>query len=166
MLTGEVTPYGEPSLDNVYSHPRVSPSGKVAYVQHARGRWQLNLPVTGSHVVTPEWSGESIVATVFAGGFADIHSFANATDQPLTRAHGGAFEPAPAHDGRIFFMSLDPDGYLVRVLNEPKALPTTLLTDHDLAPALPPVPAPPVMLESRSVSEPRAYGTGRQELAG
>ncbi|MEA2491263.1 MAG: hypothetical protein QOH21_3055 [Acidobacteriota bacterium] len=40
LETGAVTPLTEPSIDHVYSHPRVSPDGtRVAYVAHRDGSW-------------------------------------------------------------------------------------------------------------------------------
>jgi len=155
LLTGAVTAVNEPSLDEVYSHPRGD-----AYVVHRPGDgWQLHPPLTTAHVVSPEWSGQALVATVFANGFADLHRFVNGSDEQLTRAPGGAFQPAPSPDGRIFFMSLDPDGYVVRVLN-------TSTPQHL---SLPPDPtithSTPVALESREISKPKNYGIGRQEFA-
>jgi hypothetical protein len=165
MLTGAVTARTEPSLDSVYSHPRADGSGRVAYVIHrARGTWQLEPPWSGSHVATPEWSGDSIVATTFASGFADLHKFKEGSDEPLTRAPGGAFQSAPSPDGRVFFMSLEPDGYVVRVLPAMTATAAPVV-DPSLAPALPPAPVPPAMIESRPVSVPHEYGIGRQEFA-
>jgi hypothetical protein len=43
---------------------------------------------------------------------------ATALQGPLTRTRGGAFDPAPSSDGRVFFMSLEPDGYVVRMLDK------------------------------------------------
>jgi len=157
LLTGEVTPYNQPSLDEVYSHPR----GEAYVVHRPGGGWELHPPLTAAHVVSPEWSGDAIVATVFAEGFADLHRFTNGTDEQLTRARGGAFQSAPSPDGRIFFMSLDPDGYVVRVLNAPTAPLPPL--------SLPPDPSithsKPIPLESRSIGTPKDYGIGRQEFA-
>jgi len=156
LLTGAATAVNEPSLDEVYSHPR----GDAYVVHRPGGGWRLHPPLTTAHVVSPEWSGDALVATVFANGFAELHRFTNGTDEQLTRAPGGAFQPAPSPDGRIFFMSLDPDGYVVRVL----PVAQTLLS-------VPPVADPsithstPVMLESREISKPKDYGLGHQEFA-
>jgi WD40-like Beta Propeller Repeat len=156
LLTGDVTAVNEPSLDEVYSHPR----GDAYVVHRPGGGWQLHPPLTTAHVVSPEWSGEALVATVFANGFAELHRFANGNDEQLTRAPGGAFQPAPSPDGRIFFMSLDPDGYVVRVLNASTPLaPLSLAPDPSIAHST------PVMLESREVGKPKDYGIGHQEFA-
>ena len=156
LLTGEVTAVNEPSLDEVYSHPR----GDAYVVHRPGGGWQLHPPLTTSHVVSPEWSGDALVATVFASGFADLHRFANGNDEQLTRAPGGAFQPAPSPDGRIFFMSLEPDGYAVRVLNS-----STALTALSLTPDPSITHSTPVTLESREIGKAKDYGIGRQEFA-
>jgi hypothetical protein len=157
LLTGEVKAVNEPSLDEVYSHPRGD-----AYVVHRPGEgWQLHPPLTSSHVISPEWSGDALVATVFASGYADLHRFTNGTDEQLTRAPGGAFQPAPSPDGRIFFMSLDPDGYVVRVQNAstPPLPPLSLAPDPSITHSI------PVMLEAKPVGIPKNYGLGKQEFA-
>ena len=157
LLTGAVTPYGEPSLDEVFSHPRANADGKVAYVHHVRGHWLLEPQWTTAHVVSPDWTGNAIVASVFESSYADLHRFTDTTDEQLTRAPGGAFEPATSPDGRIFFMSLEPAGFVLRVL----PVTQTLLSVPSA-----PTPAPKsVPLESREVSPSHPYGLGRQELA-
>jgi hypothetical protein len=182
MLTGDVTSVTEPSLDRVYTHPRVSADGKrIVFAQH-HGGWQLvirelstgaetPLPIDArTSTASPEWSRtnpDELYATVFEQGFVDIHRFTIAGEhQPVTRARGGAISPAPVPDGRVFFMSLDPDGFVVRVLppNPPPARPPVF--DRALVPALPPEPAKPGMLASHEVPPPRPYGIGRQEVAG
>jgi hypothetical protein len=59
--------------------------------------------------------------TVLAGGYAELHRVSAGASTPITRTGGGAFDPAPSKDGRIFFMSLEPDGYVLRVLDERSA---------------------------------------------
>jgi dipeptidyl aminopeptidase/acylaminoacyl peptidase len=181
LLTGAVTPLTEASLDDIATHPRVSADGKrIAYAGHtAHGPWKLFvIPVGGqapspvlsstANIAYPEWSRTNptdLYATVFESGFADIHRFADGTDERITRARGGAFQPAPSADGRIFFMSLDPGGYVVRVLTPDAQPPAPLVADRALAPAIPPEPSKPVALASQPLPPPHAYGIGRQELA-
>ncbi|HKR64945.1 MAG TPA: hypothetical protein VJZ00_14520, partial [Thermoanaerobaculia bacterium] len=112
LTNGGVRPRTPASIDVIESHPRVSADGtRIAHVAHRTGRWTLFIddePQTvDGDAATPEWMGEDIVLTVFARGFAELHSLAK---RPLTRTRGGAFQPAPAKDGSVFFMSLDPDG--------------------------------------------------------
>jgi hypothetical protein len=143
LETGAVTPRAPASIDIVETHPRVSPDGKrIAHVAHRDGRWALFIddvdvatPFDGD-AATPEWtSNGDIVLTLFTRGFAELHSLANG---PITRTRGGAFEPAPASDGRVFFMSLDPDGYVLRVLPSIALAPALPALDASLAPAIPP----------------------------
>lgn len=82
----------------------------------------------------------------------------------LTRTTGGAFDPAPAPDGRIFFTSLDPEGFVLRVLEPAGTAAAWAIDDAALIPAIPPPPPVPPVLETRSVSGPQPYGIGRQEL--
>lgn len=179
--TGAVTVLTEASIDHVYSHPRVSPDGtRVAYVAHRAGTWSIEtlplggggptvLPVPGAGLdaSSPEWlRDDAIVATLAGGGFAELHRITlDGVATPLTRSAGGAFEPAPAPDGRIFFMSLDPDGYVVRVLPSAAAAPAPRpVYEAALVPAIPP-PAPAVQpFAEGDVGTPRPYGIGRQEL--
>jgi hypothetical protein len=165
LTTGAVTPRTEASIDVVYSHPRVSVDGRVAYVAHRGGTWGLyvdeqrvELPGDAS---SPEWlpSGE-IIATVSRGGFAELHR----GPTPVTRSRGGAFSPAPAPDGRVFFMSLEPDGYVVRVLPSLSEAAGPPAADALLIPAIPP-PAPRgTAFAAAELAPPRDYGLGRQEL--
>jgi hypothetical protein len=175
LTNGTVTPRGEASIDRVISHPRVSPDGRrIAHVAHRGGRWTLlvndaaiELPADPA---SPEWlSNEELLVTVFSRGFAELHRVRlDGTTTPVTRTPGGAFQPAPAKDGRAFFMSLEPDGYVVRELTELTAAPAPPAYDATLVPALPPA-------ERRtgfSLSTPGGsrlkpalrYGLGRQEL--
>jgi WD40 repeat protein len=177
---GDVTPMTEPSLDVVYSHPRVSKDGtRITYVAHRSGAWHLVVRDVASgaetvlaphgNVATPEWMGENVVATVMRDGFIDLfvtkengaQTFLSA---PLTRTAGAAFEPAPSPDGRLFFMSLEPDGYTLRVLDRAEPAPERTAAARSLVPALPPAPSTPTAFASQPVPPSRAYGLGHQEL--
>jgi hypothetical protein len=179
--TGAVTPLTDASIDHVYSHPRVSPDGtRVAYVAHRAGTWAMEIlaldggapttlpmPRAGLDASSPEWLGnDALVATLAGGGFAELYRISvDGAATPLTRAAGGAFEPAPAPDGRIFFMSLDPDGYVVRVLPSAAPAPTPRpVYEASLVPAIPGAPPTVQPFAATEVAPPRAYGLGRQEF--
>lgn len=179
LATGSVRPLTEPSLDRVYSHPRVSRDGRrIAFVAHTTGTWHLvvrDLASGSEHVfdmpprtnvAMPEWSRTSgdLFATVMSGGFIDIDRFTpDGTAVPVTRTSGGAFSPAPSSDGRLFFMSLEPDGYTVHVLNQETPAPPREASTRSLVPALPPAPSTPPLFAERPVEGPWRYGIGRQE---
>jgi hypothetical protein len=182
LMTGSVSPQTEASIDVVYSHPRVSPDGaRIAYVAHRDGGWRLFVEdLSGvrraedpaaeaaaapwslaGDVSSPEWlASGGIIATVSKGGFAELHR----EGAPVTRSRGGAFSPAPAPDGRVFFMSLEPDGYVVRVLESIEDAPAPPPADPMLIPAIPPAPPQVTPFAASEVSPPRGYGIGRQEL--
>jgi len=183
LATGAVTPRMQASIDVVVTHPRVSPDGaRIAHVAHRDGRWTLyvndaaiTLPGDPS---SPEWiTNDELIVTVFAQGFAELYGVrwrqpplstaaAPAAATPITRTRGGAFDPAPSPDGRIYFMSLDPDGYVVRVLEDIRragspSLQTAL--DASLVPAIPPQAGTATPFVAQPVTS-HAYGIGRQEL--
>ena len=187
LTTGEVTPRTPPSLDIVYSHPRASTDGRIAWAEHAGGEWHVAidgklLPAIGAFA--PEWGPNGALFAAVAGrGFIDIAKFATLdirrSDSPVrpggpdglenpsyvTRSAGMALDPAPSPDGSLYFMSLDPDGFVVRRLADTTAVtPRTLAFDRSLVPALPPPPATPIVLHDEPV-RPRPYGFGRQEWA-
>ena len=164
LTTGAVTPRTEASIDVVYTHPRVSADGRVAYVAHREGRWALyvddarmELPGDAS---SPEWLGPDLIATVSRGGFAELYRGTT----PITRTRGGAFSPAPSPDGRVFFMSLDPDGYVVRVLPAIAEAAPPPPFDELLVPAVPPVAPRGTTFTAETLAAPRRYGIGRQEF--
>jgi len=184
---GVVSPLIEPSLDVVYSHPRVSRDGaRIAYASHSSGAWHLavrevangaeRVIATEGNVATPEWRGDNIVATVMNGGFIDLAQFDGAppsggeaaaplsNQTQITRTSGGAFEPAPSPDGRLFFMSLEPDGYTMRVLDRVEPAPPRTAQSRSLVPALPPARSTPAVFASQTVPPSHAYGLGHQEL--
>jgi Tol biopolymer transport system component len=200
LVTGEVTPRGEASIDHVISAPHVSPdTRRIAHVAHHGGRWTLfvdDVPlVVPGDPASPAWlSNDELVVTLFARGFAELYRVSlteGGTATSITRSAGGAFDPAPSPNGRIFFTSLDPDGYVVRVLTSrgqgaggggqetqarssaPCALPPAPCFDKapepppydaSLVPALSPLPVPRERNETtQTVAPGRPYGIGRQE---
>jgi WD40 repeat protein len=168
LATGAVSEITPPSLDTVYSHPRAHGS-QIAFVSHQKGEWTLSVDdrvvLSGVNVASPEWSGNSIVAAVLSGGFAELHQIElTGEHHPITRSSGGAFEPAPAPDGRVFFMGLEPDGFVLRV-TQPAPAEAGVPFDPALVPAIPPVIPPPPAFSTGALSPPRPYGIGRQEVA-
>jgi len=167
LATGTITPRTEPSLDVVYSHPRAAIDGRIAWAEHANGEWRVvidgkPLPVAGAF--SPEWTANGALFAAVAGrGFIDIARVDEAGATYVTRSAGMALSPSPSPDGSLYFMSLDPDGFVVRRLSDPTPLPSSTLTfDRSLVPALPPPPATPVALHDEPVT-PRPYALGRQE---
>lgn len=175
LTTGAVTPRGEASIDTVVSHPRVSPDGnRIAWVQHREGAWSLHvddraIPLAGD-AATPAWlSNDELVVSLFTRGFAELHRVRlDGTSTPITRTAGGAFSPAPVPDHRVFFTSLNPDGYVLRVLNDvgPASAPAVPPPSPaaDLVPAIPPAPPTPPTFATQQLTS-RPYGIGRQEFA-
>ncbi len=167
LTTGEVTPRTPPSLDIVYSHPRVAAGGRIAWAEHTGGEWHVAIdgkPLPAIGAFAPEWGPNGALFAALAGrGFIDIARIDGATPSFLTRSAGMALDPAPSPDGSLYFMSLDPDGFAVRRLNNTSTVPSqTPAFDRSLVPALPPAPATPVVLRDEPVT-PRPYGLGRQE---
>jgi len=161
LLTGDVTPRGEASIDHVITHPRVSPDGKrIAQVAHRGGRWTLYIDDVAVDVpgdpASPEWiSNDELIVTVLAGGYAELHRVSVGASTPITRTGGGAFESAPSKDGRIYFMSLEPDGYVVRVI-EPRGAAAPA--------AVPPAPGRRgAGVTAGEAPAPRKYRLGKQE---
>lgn len=177
LTTGAVTPRTEASIDIVRTTPRVSPDGtRIAHVAHERGAWSLvvddraiTLPGDAS---SPEWlSNDELVVTLFTRGFAELHRVRlDGTATQITRARGGAFDVAPGPDGSVFFMSLEPDGFVLRHLRSNG----TQLADvgglqaaapqASFVPAIPPQPTTPATFAIEQVTS-REYGIGRQELS-
>ena len=182
LETGEITPRHEASIDAVVTHPRVSPDGtRIAHVAHRGGKWTLfvndeAIALPGDPA-SPAWiSNEELVVTVYSRGFAELYQVPSPLRgegqgegrvsrlTPITRTSGGAFDAAPSPDGRIFFMSLDPNGYVVRVLDKIEPAPQPPPVDASLVPAIPPQPPTPTTFTAQPVTS-RPYGLGRQEFA-
>jgi hypothetical protein len=181
LNSGDVVPLTEPSLDRVYTHPRVSADGsQVAFAMHDQSSWRLAIRAIGSgderivpnearsNVAMPEWSRTNpneLYATVLSGGFIDLHRFgADDSNVAITRTNGAAFSPAASPDGRIFFMALERDGFVVRVIRPETPVSALPPIDRALAPALPPDAARAIPFAAGPLSMPRPYGLGRQEL--
>jgi len=182
LRSGAITERTPPSLDVVYSHPRASADGRIAWAEHTNGEWHVAidgkpcgtgtlvcasgriapLPITGAF--SPEWGPNgSLFAAVAGRGFIDIARIDENAPSFITRSAGMALSPAPSPDGSLYFMSLDPAGFVVRRLADTTpAPPQTLAFDRSLVPALPPPPATPIALHDEPVSR-RPYGIGRQE---
>jgi hypothetical protein len=192
LASGSVQALTEPTVEEIYDRPRVSPDGsRIAYALHREGVWRLVLrdveggaggrprelaPPPGGTVSSPAWSadGRTVYAAVGLRGFIDLWAFpldAANPPIPLTRTQGAAFAPASAPDGSgIFFLSLQPEGFDLRRLPLSKeALAAAPLPPADLprelAPVIrPPTPPPPAPLALANVSPGRPYGVGHQEL--
>jgi len=156
LATGAVEAMNEPSLDVVYDHPRAAADGRIAWAEHRGGRWRVG----EQEGFAPEWGSDGALYTAVArGGFIDI-----ARDGiPVTRTRGAAIDPAPSPDGSLYFMSLEPDGFVVRKIT-PSEQPRTANDERSFVPALPPQPAQPVALRTDTVTS-HNYGLGRQELS-
>ena len=182
LTDGEVMALTRPSVEHLPSHPRVSPDGKrIAYAENRDGRWSLRVMARDDQdswrteqsecavqaaVSSPEWSRSNdgeIIATMAAGGFADLYRIRGCETTPVTRMTGGAFEPAPVPDGRVFFMSLETEGFELRVVDGSVSAPLPPRSDETLVPAVPPAPSNPPAFAAEQLDAARPYGIGRQE---
>ncbi len=186
--TGEVTEITPPSIEEVYDRPRVSPDGsRIAFARHRGGVWNLVIrdavsatageetviapPVGGATVSAPAWSadGRTVYAVVGDRGFLNVWAFPLDGDPvsapfPVTRTAGAAFAPASSPDG-LFYLSLEPDGLDLRLLNLKILASVASDVPTELAPVVrPPSPATPEPFQPAEVAESRPYGLGRQEL--
>jgi hypothetical protein len=151
LTTGDVEPVTQPSLERVVAHPRASASGELAWTEHSAGGWQV---VRGGRVVgrgfSPEWTASGDLVGVVDFEIARIGA------ELVTHTAGAALDPAPAPDGSLFFMSLEPDGFVARKLGAGQAL----------------LPVPPEriaetrgrILSTQPIPASHPYGLGRQEL--
>jgi hypothetical protein len=174
LLTGAATPFTKPTLDRVYSHPRVARDGRVAWAEHGEFHGNIGWRVVVDGKVTgpfgsfaPEWGAHGeLFALVASRGFIDVHRLSGGAAVPVTRVSGAAFDPAPSPDGSLFFMSLEPDGFVVRRVATPEAAPRPLpASKRTLVPALAPEPVARPELPTRTLRAGRPYGIGRQEVS-
>jgi len=168
LASGAIAQLTTPSIDVVYARPRVNAGGTILYNVHRDGRWRLEIldktprEITAD-AVAAEWSGSDVIATVFRNGFIDLVRIHDGVETPLTRMIGGAFDPAPSADGRIFFMSLEPVGYVLRVLDKPE--PVAPRPPFNVSsPVVPPARATAATFTQEPVTA-TGYGIGRQEFA-
>ena len=169
LATGAIAELTPASIETVYSHPRAGADGRIVASVHRGRAWHIDvLDPSGARErevttdgASPEWMGTDVVATVFRDGFIDLHRFGTSEERPLTRMIGGAFDPAPSRDGRIFFMSLEPEGFVLRVLDAAAPLPPRPAITAS-SPVVPPPRAKGVSFAPEPVT-PRPYGIGRQE---
>src|SRR5205085_7237021 len=116
----------------------------------------------------PEFGRDGeLFALLAAKGFIDVVRIRGANDVvAITRVAGAAFDPAPSPDGSLFFMSLEPDGFVVRRLASTDTAPLPPPpTNRALVPALPPAPSAHAELPTRTLRDAAPYGIGRQELS-
>lgn len=169
LASGGVTSDGEASVDVVRTRPRVSPDGsRIAEVVHRDGRWSLlvdDRPIElPGDPAAPAWlSNEALVVTIFTSGFAELYRVGlDGTAEPLTRSAGGAFTPAVGGSA-IYFMSLTPEGYVVRKLDANQPVQPWPELSSTLVPAIPPPSGTGEPFASDATLTPRSYGIGRQE---
>jgi hypothetical protein len=110
------------------------------------------VPVSGAF--SPEWGSHGeLFGAVASEGFIDIARIDSGL-QPITRMSGAAFDPAPAPDGSIYFMSLQPEGFVVRRIAKPEPLASIAQTAKVATRTFP----------EEELPRPRPYGIGRQEI--
>jgi WD40-like Beta Propeller Repeat len=182
LADGSVSALTPPSLADPVAQPRVSPDGgRVAFVRHRGGAWELvvrtlgggetGLPApAGATVADPAWSadGKAVIASVGRDGFIDLMAFpaAGGAPRPLTRTIGAALAPAPTPDGAaVFFLSLRAGGLDLSRLELGGRAPGPAPAMPDLGPAVrPPAPPPPPALAEAELGPGHPYGVGRQEI--
>ena len=135
----EITP---PSLDIIYSHPRGS-----AWAEHDADGWHVVRDgVRVAEGYEPEWMGSELVYVRGDDLYRD--------GTRITEMLGMAIDPAPAPDGSLYFMSLEPDGFVVRKIDG-QPTPATERAQ----------PKTGVSFTTQAVSPSHPYALGRQELA-
>ena len=123
LSTGEVTERTPPSLEIVYARPRAARDRHIAWSQHDHGGWHV---VVDGHdagprgTFDPDWGSDGTLYAVRAeNGFLDIVKLAAGDTSVVAHAGGALQSPAAAPDGSLYFMSLEPDGFVVRRLAAP-----------------------------------------------
>ncbi|MBV9494345.1 MAG: hypothetical protein JOZ54_08860, partial [Acidobacteria bacterium] len=75
---------------------------------------------------------------------------------PVTRTVGAAVSPAPSPDGRLFFMSLQPDGFELRVLAAQRSIPEGRAVEERTQKMR--------VFDVAQLGAPKNYGIGKQEI--
>jgi hypothetical protein len=156
LLTGSVAERTPPSLETVYSHPRASADGRIAWAEHS-DRWRVVIDgrAVADDAFSPEWGkGGELYATLAARGFLDIVRVDDGI-QLVAHSSGALEQPAPSPDGSLYFMSLEPDGWVVRHLAQ---------ASGGLQPAEPAGLQAGAPLAPQSLEPSHGYGIGRQEM--
>lgn len=164
LTSGAVEPYSEARLDRVYTHPRAAADGRIAWAEHDASGWRIAVDGQSRQdgAFAPEWgAGGALFGVRAANGFIDL----TGDGAPLTRSGGIAMQAAPAPDGSVYFMSLEPDGLVVRHLGAVEPLAKIDVAAAAFVPALPPQRATPVVFRSESLAPARPYGIRRPERA-
>lgn len=160
-LTGAVTPVTQMSIERVYSHP-VTDGTRVAWSEHDARGWHVVVdgkPIAVDGAFAPELARDgTLYAAVATRGFVDIAKLDANGATPVTHTLGAAIDPAPAPDRSLYFMSLDPDGFVVRKLDAATQVPPL-----SLAETLP--PSHPMTVVAQELPPSKPYGIGRQEWA-
>jgi hypothetical protein len=155
-----LTEFGAP-----VSHPRVSRDAtRIAFVSHEGSGWSVRVRSLGdgrtdavAGGLSPEWSSDGLVVVHAESDSIDLYRVPESgTMVRLTGVSGAAADPAPSPDGRFFFMSLEPDGFVLRVID---AGTNVVRASARAAPA----EAGATFAEA-VVAPSRRYGLGRQEL--
>lgn len=159
----------------VWSHPRVSPDGtRIAALVHAERRWRLvTLPADGGDVrevlldappvSAPAWSadGSRLFVADAASGIWNLAlvdaSGAGGAARSLTRVTGGAFAPAPAKDGSLFFLELTARGVNIRRLDVGAPGPSPSGPAPEAYPLRPRAAAETAAFSPAPVAVPRPY---------
>ena len=183
LATGAIEPLTTESLDSVYASPRSDRSGdRIAFIVNRGGVWSLMVRnrrtaaehlvagAPGVNVLSADWSRtapDTFYATLDTRGYADVYRVAmDGTREPLTRSSGAALEPAPSADGRVFFMGLEPSGFVLRVIaGATAAAAPPPVYNAALVPALPPAAANAPRFTNEDVRPGKQYGIGRQETS-
>ena len=116
LADGTIEAITPPSLERAYSHPRASAAGAIAWAEHSEGGWEVVHGGARMPGYSPEWTPSGEIVRVVDGNLYR-------GDDALTSMSGLAMDPAPAPDGSLSFMSLEPDGFVVRRLPTIAPLP-------------------------------------------
>jgi WD40-like Beta Propeller Repeat len=162
LSSGAVADRTPPSLEIVYARPRVGRDGRLAWSQHDHGGWHVVVDGRDAGprgTFDPEWGSDGTLYAVRAkNGFLDVVRLVNGDAFIVAHAVGALEAPAAAPDGALYFMSLEPDGFVVRRLAAP------VPSEHEAAaPAT--TPSTFATFESQPLPPSLPYGIGRQEVS-
>ena len=181
LATGAVTTIAEGTPFRSWSKPRFSPDGRrIAAAVQNRGPWRLAVidRVSGAVTYVPRpdsanrydaaftAAGDALVAVSEAGGIPNIVRIdpQSGTEQSLTRVLGAAAAPAPATDGRIYFLRLHARGLDLAWVHVDSAVATPVALDPGRFPAAPVLPeAPADTFAIAPLAPSTSYGLGPRQ---